>query len=164
VRAASAPLPWHPGRCARLTLADGTLVGHAGELHPRVVTNSGLPARSCAAEIDLDVLVSVAKPVVPAVPISTYPAAFQDVALVVASSTPSADVTAALTTGAGPLLESLDLFDVYSGDQLPAGTKSLAYRLTFRAPDRTLTAEEASSARSAAVATAAERVGAVQRG
>ncbi|HEY8788579.1 MAG TPA: phenylalanine--tRNA ligase subunit beta [Actinopolymorphaceae bacterium] len=164
VTADSDHLPWHPGRCARLTLADGTLVGHAGELHPRVVTNSGLPARSCAAEIDLDVLVSVAKPVVPAVPISTYPAAFQDVALVVASSTPSADVTAALTTGAGPLLESLDLFDVYSGDQLPAGTKSLAYRLTFRAPDRTLTAEEASSARSAAVATAAERVGAVQRG
>jgi len=157
-------LPWHPGRCARLTLTDGTLVGHAGELHPRVVANSGLPARTCAAEVDLGVLISAATPVVPAVRLSTYPAAFQDVALVVPTSTPAADVGAALITGAGPLLETLELFDVYTGDQLVAGTKSLAYRLTFRAPDRTLTAEEASAARSAAVARAAPRVGATQRG
>jgi len=157
-------LPWHPGRCARLTLPDGTLVGHAGELHPRVVTNSGVPARSCAAEIDLGVLISAATPVVAAVPLSTYPAAFQDVALVVPTSTPAAEVGAALTSGAGPLLETLELFDVYTGDQLLAGTKSLAYRLTFRAPDRTLTADEASAARSTAVASAAERVGATQRG
>ncbi len=156
-------LPWHPGRCARLTLTDGTLIGHAGELHPRVVTATGLPARSCAAEIDLDVLISAGRPVVTAAPLSAYPAAYQDVALVVAVSTPAADLTRALTLGAGPLLESLELFDVYSGDQLPAGTKSLAYRLTFRAPDRTLTADEATAAREAGVASAAERVGAVQR-
>jgi len=157
-------LPWHPGRCARLTLPDGTLVGHAGELHPRVVTAAGLPARSCAAEADLDVLTAAAQPVVPAAPLSAYPAAYQDVALVVAASTPAAELTAALTTGAGPLLESLECFDVYAGDQLAAGTKSLAYRLTFRALERTLTADEVSAARSSAVSTAAERVGAVQRG
>lgn len=163
VTADSDHLPWHPGRCARLTLAAGTLIGHAGELHPRVVASSGLPARSCAAEIDLDVLISAAQPVVPAAALSAYPAAYQDVALVVPSTTPAAALTAALTSGAGPLLESLECFDVYDGDQLSAGTKSLAYRLTFRALDRTLTAEEVSAARSAAVTTAAERVGAVQR-
>lgn len=157
-------LPWHPGRCARLTLADGTLIGHAGELHPRVVASSSLPARSCAAEIDLDALIAAGRPVVPAVPLSAYPAAFQDVALVVATSTPAGELSSALRAGAGPLLESLECFDVYTGDQLSAGTKSLAYRLAFRALDRTLTAEEVSTARSAAVATAAERVGAVARG
>jgi phenylalanyl-tRNA synthetase beta chain len=164
VTADAGHLPWHPGRCARLTLADGTLVGHAGELHPRVVAGSGLPARSCAAELDLGVLIAAATPLVPAAALSTYPAAYQDVALVVPVATHAAELTRALTTGAGPLLETIELFDVYSGDQLPAGTKSLAYRLTFRAPDRTLTAEEATAARAAAVGSAVERVGAVQRG
>ena len=77
---------------------------------------------------------------------------------------PAADVEAALRDGAGELLESLRLFDVYTGEQIGEGKKSLAYALRFRAADRTLTAEEATAARDAAVAAAAERTGAVLRG
>jgi phenylalanyl-tRNA synthetase beta chain len=163
VRADPDHAPWHPGRCARATLADGTLVGHAGELHPRVVETLELPARTCAAEMDLDVLIAAAPEVVPAAGVSTYPLALQDVALVVALTMPAADVESALREGGGALVESVDLFDLYTGPQVGEGHKSLAYRLGLRAPDRTLTAEEASAARDAAVAEAARRTGAVQR-
>jgi len=86
------------------------------------------------------------------------------VALVVDQAVPAAEVEAALAEGAGPLLESVRLFDVYASEQVGAGLKSLAYNLTFRAPDRTLTVEEAVAARDAAVALASSRVGAVLRG
>ncbi|MFB7449396.1 phenylalanine--tRNA ligase subunit beta [Streptomyces sp. NPDC056194] len=159
--------PWHPGRCAAFHVeVDGekVLVGHAGELHPRVVKAYGLPARACAMEIDLDLLEKANQGPVKAPRISSFPVATQDVALVVASGVPAADVEAALAEGAGELLESIRLFDVYTGDQLGEGSKSLAYALKFRAPDRTLTVDEASAARDAAVALAAERTGAVLRG
>ena len=94
---------------------------------------------------------------------STFPLATQDVALVVDAAVPAAEVEAALRAGAGPLLEDLRLFDVYTGEQVGEGRKSLAFTLRLRALDRTLTAEEASAARDAAVAEAAARVGAVQR-
>lgn len=153
--------PWHPGRCAALYAGD-TLVGHAGELHPRVTKAYGLPARSCAMELELRRLgepVSVRAPHV-----SSYPVATQDVALVVDAGVPAADVESALRDGAGALLEAIRLFDVYTGEQAGEGRKSLAYSLRFRAPDRTLTAEEASQARDSAVAVASERTGAVLRG
>ncbi|MEV4675419.1 phenylalanine--tRNA ligase subunit beta [Actinomadura sp. NPDC049382] len=153
--------PWHPGRCAALYAGD-TLVGHAGELHPRVTKAYGLPARSCAMELELRRLgepVSVRAPHV-----SSYPVATQDVALVVDAGVPAADVESALRDGAGDLLEAIRLFDVYTGEQAGEGRKSLAYSLRFRAPDRTLTAEEASQARDSAVAAASERTGAVLRG
>ncbi|MEU7296810.1 phenylalanine--tRNA ligase subunit beta [Streptomyces exfoliatus] len=159
--------PWHPGRCAAFHVeVDGekVLVGHAGELHPRVVKAFGLPARSCAMEIDLDLLEKANEGPLKAPRISSFPVATQDVALVVATEVPAADVEAALTEGAGELLESIRLFDVYTGDQLDEGTKSLAYALKFRATDRTLTVDEASAARDAAVALAADRTGAVLRG
>jgi phenylalanyl-tRNA synthetase beta chain len=95
--------------------------------------------------------------------LSAYPLATQDVALIVDSSVPAASVAAALTTGAGSLLEDLRLFDVYTGDQVGDGRKSLAYTLRFRAPDRTLTVAETTTARDAAVAEAERCVGAVLR-
>ena len=95
--------------------------------------------------------------------ISTYPATSQDVALVVDTDTVAGDVLATLREGAGDLLEDIALFDVYTGTGVPEGSKSLAFTLRFRAPDRTLTADEASEARAAATALAAERHGAVQR-
>jgi len=155
--------PWHPGRCARLTLADGTTVGYAGELHPAVLQRLGLPARCCAAELDVDVLTAASAGSPQATPFSTHPAALSDIALVVDASVPAAAVETAVREGAGPQLEVVSLFDVYVGDQVGPGRKSLAYRLTFRAPDRTLTTEEVNGFRDAAVARAAERVGAVQR-
>jgi phenylalanyl-tRNA synthetase beta chain len=88
----------------------------------------------------------------------------EDVALVVDAAVPAAEVEAALRDGAGDLLESLRLFDVYTGPQVGSGRKSLAFALRLRAPDRTLTAEEAAAARDAAVASAEARVGASLRG
>ncbi|MDX3529174.1 phenylalanine--tRNA ligase subunit beta [Streptomyces sp. ID05-39B] len=160
--------PWHPGRCAELVVvADGAerVVGHAGELHPRVLKALGLPARTSAMELDLDVLEQVGDDTPRAPGISTFPVATQDVALVVDAYVPHADVEAALREGAGELLEAIRLFDVYeNAEQLGDGRKSLAYALRFRAGDRTLTVDEASAARDAAVALAGERTGAVLRG
>ncbi|CAL9318855.1 phenylalanine--tRNA ligase subunit beta [Streptomyces sp. SudanB182_2057] len=160
--------PWHPGRCAELAVvADGTekVVGHAGELHPRVLKALGLPERTCAMELDLDALEAAGDGVPQAPGISAFPVATQDVALVVDKPVPAAEVEAALREGAGELLESIRLFDVYeNAEQLGEGRKSLAYALRFRAGDRTLTVDEASAARDAAVALAGERTGAVLRG
>ena len=96
--------------------------------------------------------------------ISAYPPALIDVALVVDAEVPADEVRRAIVDGAGDLLESVRLFDVYESAQLGEGRKSLAYKLVFRAPDRTLTGEEAVAARDAAVAEAARRCGAVLRG
>jgi phenylalanyl-tRNA synthetase beta chain len=102
--------------------------------------------------------------VVPAPAVSGFPPALIDVALEVPAEVPAAEVQSALVAGAGGLLESVRLFDVYTGAQLGVGRKSLAYKLTFRAPDRTLTVDEAVAARDAAVAEAAGRIGATLRG
>ncbi|GAA2554074.1 MULTISPECIES: phenylalanine--tRNA ligase subunit beta [Streptomyces] len=159
--------PWHPGRCAELAVTvDGTeqVIGHAGELHPGVLKTLGLPARSCAMELNLDVLQQAGDDTPQAPGISTFPVATQDVALVVDAFVPASDVEAALREGAGELLESIRLFDVYeNAEQLGEGRKSLAYALRFRAGDRTLTVDEASAARESAVALAGERTGAVLR-
>lgn len=159
--------PWHPGRCARVSAVvagEERLLGHAGELHPRVVAALGLPERTAAAELDLDVLFAATPEAVRAPELSTYPVAKEDVALLVDAGVPAGDVEAALREGAGPLLESVRLFDVYTGTGVPEGRKSLAFALRFRAPDRTLAEGEAAAARDAAVALAAERTGAVLRG
>ncbi|MGW5271858.1 phenylalanine--tRNA ligase subunit beta [Streptomyces sp. NPDC004044] len=159
--------PWHPGRCAALfvTANDAeVLVGHAGELHPGVIKELRLPERTCAMEIDLDLLEQAVDGALQAPRISTFPVATQDVALIVAQDVPATTVEQALRAGAGQLLESLRLFDVFTGEQIGEGKKSLAYALRFRAPGRTLTVDEATAARDAAVALAAERTGAVLRG
>ncbi|PKH41982.1 phenylalanyl-tRNA synthetase beta subunit [Nocardioides alpinus] len=154
--------PWHPGRCAELSV-EGEVIGHAGEVHPTVCKAFGLPKRTVAAEVDLDLLIARSVHLRQAPSFSSYPVAKEDVALVVDASVPAADVESALREGAGELLESIRLFDVFTGDQVGEGKKSLAYALRFRAPDRTLKEGEAAAARDAAVALAAERTGAVQR-
>jgi len=168
--------PWHPGRCAAIyAQVDGQpangaarewLAGYVGELHPRVIKAFGLPDRTCAMELDLSVLFAAAESVgaVQAPELSAYPLAIQDVALIVDEAVPAGDVEAALVAGApADLLESVRLFDVYTGAQIGENRKSLAYTLHFRAPDRTLTAAETADARDAAVAEAERRVGAVLR-
>jgi phenylalanyl-tRNA synthetase beta chain len=154
--------PWHPGRCARLT-ADGRVVGHAGELHPKVLTELGLPPRTSAMELDLDALLPTRDIPVQGPLVSTFPVATQDVALVVDDQVPADAVQASLQRGAGVLLESIRLFDVYQGERIGEGKKSLAFSLRFRAADRTLTVEEATAARDAAVSLAAEQTGAALR-
>ena len=154
-------LPWHPGRCAEV-LAGATVVGYAGQLHPAVIERTGLPRGSCAVELNLDAI-----PVLGALPaprVSPFPAVFQDVALVVDAEVPARAVLEAVRDGAGELLEDIALFDVYTGPQVGADRKSLAFALRFRAPGRTLTEDEASAARDAAVRCAADRLGATLRG
>ena len=154
-------LPWHPGRCAEVLVGE-TVVGHAGQLHPAVIERSGLPEGTCAVELDLDAI-----PIVDAFPVprvSPFPAVFQDVSLVVDADVPAQAVEDAVRDGAGELLEDLRLFDVFTGPQVGDERKSLTFALRFRAPDRTLTEDEASAARDAAVQRAAEQVGAVLRG
>jgi phenylalanyl-tRNA synthetase beta chain len=149
--------PWHPGRCAMLRVGDFP-VGFAGELHPKVIDALGLPPRTCAMELDLDLLpLDDARPV-PLV--SPYPPVAVDVALVADARVPVGQLADALLDGGGDLLEDVRLFDVYTGEQVGAGQRSLAYTLRFRAPDRTLTSEEANTARDAAVAVAVQRHGA----
>jgi phenylalanyl-tRNA synthetase beta chain len=158
---AAGPMPWHPGRCASVRV-DGVVVGHAGELHPAVCADLEVPKRTCAVELSLSA-VPLPGPT-PAPSLSNFPAALIDVALVVNAELPAAEVERCLVEGAGPLLESVRLFDVYTGSQVGDGNKSLAYKLTFRAPDRTLTAEEAVAARDAAVSVATKRLKATLRG
>jgi phenylalanyl-tRNA synthetase beta chain len=153
-------LPWHPGRCAEVLIGE-TVVGHAGQLHPAVVERSGLPKGTCAVELDLDAIpISEA---LPAPAVSPFPAVFQDVSLIVGDDVAAQRVVDAVRDGAGELLEDVRLFDVYTGPQIGDGRKSVTLALRFRAADRTLTEDEASAARDAAVRTAADRVGAVQR-
>jgi phenylalanyl-tRNA synthetase beta chain len=158
--AATEYAPWHPGRCAALSV-NGVVVGHAGELHPKVIERLNLPRRTCAMELDLGAVPVVERRPVPVV--SPFPPVLLDVALVVDATVPAADVAEVLRAGSGALLEDLSLFDVYTGQQIGEGKRSLAYALRFRAPDRTLTRDEATAARDAAVALAAQRLGASLR-
>ncbi len=153
---------FHPGRCAELVLA-GTVVGSAGELHPRVCEALGLVPRTCAWELDLGALMTSAPPVRPAPIVGTQPVAKEDLALIVSDEVSTSAVEQALRQGAGELLESVRLFDVYRGPQVPDGHRSLAFALRFRAPDRTLEAAETAEVRQAAIDCAASTCGAVLR-
>src|SRR5690606_4405734 len=153
--------PWHPGRCAEVSV-DGTPVGHAGELPPTACEALEGPRRTCATAPRLGLAPLPGGRLAPRC--STFPPALIDVALLVDEAVPAAEVRAALVAGAGELLESARLFDVYTGAQVGEGRRSLAYKLTFRASDRTLTVEEAVAARDRAVAEAAQRFGAELRG
>ncbi|WP_034269701.1 phenylalanine--tRNA ligase subunit beta [Actinospica robiniae] len=155
--------PWHPGRCAVLSI-DERIVGYAGELHPKALEALGLPPRTCAMELNLDALVPADDVPVSPEQVSAFPPATVDVALVVSREVPAADVESALVAGAGPLLEAIRLFDVYEGDRVEEGSKSLAFSLRLRASDRTLKADEVAAVREAAVASATRHSGAVLRG
>jgi phenylalanyl-tRNA synthetase beta chain len=150
-------LPWHPGRCAEVVVGD-TVIGHAGQLHPAVVERSGLPKGTCALELNLEALPITE--LLPAPRVSPFPAVFQDLNLVVPVDVPAEAVADAVREGAGELLEDMQLFDVFTGPQIGEDRKSLTFALRFRAPDRTLTEDDASAARDAAVRRAAELLGA----
>ena len=166
VSRASDPM-FHPGRCAQLQVTDSDgkmhMIGVAGELHPALIESFGLTARSCAMEIDLSTVIAAA-PLVRSAPIfSTQPVAKEDLALVVDINVDAVSVERALREGAGDLLESIRLFDVYSGPQIGEGKKSLAFALRFRSPDHTLSADETTKARESALAQAVIQCGAALR-
>ncbi|ATZ05304.1 phenylalanine--tRNA ligase subunit beta [Corynebacterium striatum] len=161
---AAEELPWHPGRCAAVkAVVDGEsiIVGYAGELHPQVLEALNLPARTCAMEIDVTALPT--DELFPAPVLSAFPALHQDIALIVDESTPAEEVRKVVEEGAGELLEAVELFDVFRGEQLGEDKKSLAFKLIFRADDRTLTDEEANEHRLAAAELVKQRLGAEMR-
>lgn len=149
----------HPGRTAELRVA-GRAIGFAGELLPALAEEADLPRVVAVVELDLDAVLELTESGLEARQIGTFPAATQDLSLVVDAGVPAATVAAAVREGAGELLEQLELVDDYRGSGVPAGAKSLTFALRFRAPDRTLTAAEASEAKLAGAAVAAERAGA----
>ncbi|AKV55402.1 phenylalanyl-tRNA synthetase subunit beta [Bifidobacterium actinocoloniiforme DSM 22766] len=150
--AEDAPQQWHPGRVAQVIVAEGRAIGVVGELHPRVNQALGLPEHTAAFELDLDgVFEGLDFKPLQAKPISTFPPVKQDLAFTVPDSVDAAQLSEAIEEAAGDLLESIQLFDVFTGDQIGQGVKSLAFAVTFRAPDRTLTSQESEKVRAAIV-------------
>ena len=133
---------WHPGRVAALMLA-GRPVGRFGELHPELVDRERLPDRPCLAELDLESLLAAARPSRAYTGLPRYPDVERDLAVVLPETLPASEIERLIRETAGPLLEAVELFDVYTGSPVPPGHRNLAYRLRFRAADRTLTAPEA---------------------
>ena len=152
--------PWHPGRTAAIVVApssgsgQATRIGHAGEVHPRVAREWGLPERSVAAEINLDALIAAAPALGPRPTFSSFPVAKEDLAFVVDDAVTAESVRTAVS-GASELIETVRLFDVYTGDQVGEGRRSLAFALRLRAADRTLTEDDIRGAREAAIGAAA---------
>ena len=147
VEAAQHP-SWRPGRTARLWLGERQL-GYLGELHPLVVESFDIRT-TCpvlATELDLDLLLDAIPTRLAVAPIPNFPPVQEDLALVVDKTTPAAAIATAIQRAGGYLLKDVTLFDVYEGAQLPAGKKSLAYHLTFQAPDKTLQDKDVSKLR-----------------
>jgi phenylalanyl-tRNA synthetase beta chain len=137
---------FHPGRSAAITVGERSL-GVFGELHPVVRQRLDIAvARVCAAELDLDALLAVAEPTKYR-SISRFPATVQDLALVASSELPADQIARAIRANGGEFLEDVRLFDVYEGAPVPAGQRSLAFRLRFRAPDRTLSDKDLTKSR-----------------
>ncbi len=152
----------HPGRTAELFVGD-TSVGFAGELLPALAGDFDLPRTVAVLELDLDAMIALAPEEISPSAIATFPAATQDLSLVVADGVPAGEVLAAIVEGAGELLEDARLVDDYRGVGLPDGVKSLTFALRFRASDRTLTAAEGTEAKLAGLALATQRFGATLR-
>jgi phenylalanyl-tRNA synthetase beta chain len=139
---------YHPGRSAVLKVG-GAPVGQLGELHPRVAVAFGLPAQPvCAAELELPALLHQWREDRQMAPLSSHPPVYEDLAFVVEEPVPAERVRALIAETGRPLVRDVTLFDLYRGDQIGTGRKSLAYALTYQADDRTLTDEEVAKVRS----------------
>lgn len=164
VASAETHMPWHPGRCATYRLENGTFVGNAGELHPKVLETLGLPARTVAFEMILDPMVEFTDgSITLAQAVVSQPLAKEDFAFVVASNVGAADLVACVKRAGGDLLEDARVFDVYAGAQVGEGKKSLAVAVRMRASDRTLSAEDVLKIRKAIIAAAEAEFDAVLR-
>ena len=152
-----------PGRTATLSV-EGVEAGVLGEVHPDVCEAFGLGARRvCLAELNLEKLLASAGRPVQVAPISSYPAVYEDLAIVVDESVPAAEVQALIQRSGGPMLVDIELFDLYRGEQIGAGKKSLAYALTYQAEDRTLDAKAATRIRTRIVRSLERELGATLR-
>lgn len=154
---------YHPGRCANI-LIDGKPAGVFGTVHPTVAARYGLSGEVLAAELPLDTLFAAIAPVKLYHPLPKFPASTRDIAVLVDDAVPAASMQTAIEKAAGHILENVKLFDVYKGKGIPEGKKSVAYSLSMRAPDRTLTDDECDKAMKNALAALEKDFGAVLRG
>jgi len=135
----------HTGRTAEVC-AGAQRLGVLGQLHPTIAERFDLEGSPIfVAELDFEHLLEVAQPLLGVQTPSRFPSADRDIAIVIEEATPHVEVEAAIREAAGPLLESVQLFDVYRGESIPAGRKSLAFSLRYRAADRTLEDDEVSA-------------------
>ncbi|MEE8504307.1 MAG: phenylalanine--tRNA ligase subunit beta [candidate division NC10 bacterium] len=160
---AGAEIPYlHPGRQAEVLLGRHVM-GWVGELHPEVAQTFDLKTSAVAMEIDVDLLDRHRKPAATYSPLPKYPAVFRDMAVVVQEKMPAAEVEAAIRRTGGALVETVDLFDVYRGEPIPDGKKSLAFSIQYRSGDRTLTDEEVSTVHERIVQTLERNLGGILR-
>ena len=154
---------YHPGRCADV-LAAGEVIGVFGAIHPTVAARYGLSGEVLTAELQFEKLFAAIETEKLYHPLPKFPASTRDIAVLVDDSVPAAAMQAAIEQAAGAILENVKLFDVYKGKGIPEGKKSVAYSLSMRAADRTLTDEECDKAMKNALAALESSFGAVLRG
>lgn len=154
---------YHPGRCASIVVG-GTAIGVFGTLHPTVCKRYDLAGEVLACEISMHMLFEAANPVRLYTPLPKYPASTRDIAVIVDASVPAAAMQHAIRCAVGDILESVHLFDVYTGGSIPEGQKSLAYSISMRAPDRTLTDVECDAAMKRALEALQKEFHAILRG
>lgn len=153
------PVYYHPGRKANI-YAGGEKIGKLGEIHPDVANAFGINKRVYVAELNLHEIIGASDDKKKYEVLPKFPAAERDLALIVDNSVPAGVVLECIEKNAGQYFESAALFDVYTGDQLEEGKKSLAFSIVFRAKDRTLRDEEANEARDVIVLEADRQFGA----
>lgn len=136
---------FHPGRCAVYSM-DGKEIGMLGEISPRVCQNYGVGARVYVAKLDMDLLFALADGERVYRPLPKYPAISRDLSLICDDELPIIRIEKAIRSGVGRILERVELFDVYRGEQVEAGKKSVAYSMVLRSEEGTLTDEEADAA------------------
>ncbi len=136
---------FHPGRCAVIT-KDGKAIGIVGELHPEVLENYGIGVKAYAAKLNVTELLDMATAVKTYKPLPKFPATTRDLAIVCDESLPVAELEKAIKKAVGNILETVTLFDVYQGKQIAAGKKSVAYAISMRSHEGTLTDEQADAA------------------
>lgn len=132
---------YHPGRCASVTI-NGKQAGTIGEIHPDVAKKFGIGTRCYVAEISLKAMFEAMDDNIKFTPLPKFPAVTRDIAMLVDKTVAAADIENIIKKASGKLLDSIKLFDVYEGSQIPEGKKSVAYAISFRAADRNLTNEE----------------------
>jgi phenylalanyl-tRNA synthetase beta chain len=153
---------YHPGRSAVLSVA-GVEVGQFGEVHPDVAEAYDIEQRVCLGEFNLEKMLATAGEPVQMIPVSSYPAVYEDLAVVVSEQVPAVQVRDLILQTGGKMLRKVELFDVYQGPQVGQGKKSLAYALTYQADDRTLTDAEVAKRRNQIVGRLERELGAVLR-
>ncbi len=153
---------FHPGRCARIS-AGGECIGLLGQIHPAVCDAYGLDHNSFYAQLSMEAMAAHQGPERTFTALPRFPAVSRDIALVCAADIPVASLVATIQAAGKPYLEKAELFDVYTGDPIPAGSKSVAFSLTLRAADQTLTEEHTAETMSAILAALAAEHGAAIR-